>query len=178
MQHPRFPCCRAWAPEHGLSSCGARASSSRGTRDIPGPRIRLVPPALAGGFLTPVPPWTPPCPFACLSCQSRAYRSLEHAKIAHCRTSLCPDMNKYCHSETDVLSVSIHLLTSHMINLSMLPFPCLRPSPSLQCNESLQPGVAYQTSFMLRQIHASIPDTSTRRLYLSLLVFTKIDIRY
>ena len=53
---------------HGLSSCGSRALgrrlSSRGARakllcsmwDFPGPGIKPMSPALAGGFLTTAPP--------------------------------------------------------------------------------------------------------------------------
>ena len=39
-----------------LSSCGARASLLRGMWDLPGPGLEPVTPALAGGFLTSVPP--------------------------------------------------------------------------------------------------------------------------
>ena len=71
-----FSCCRAWALgtqasvvvarelsscgsralEHRLSSCGARAGLLRGMRDHPGTGFDPVSPALAGGFLTTVPP--------------------------------------------------------------------------------------------------------------------------
>ena len=71
-----FSCCRARAlgaqasvvVAHGLSSCGSRALerrlSSCGARtqllrsmwDLPGPGLEPVSPALAGGFLTTVPP--------------------------------------------------------------------------------------------------------------------------
>ena len=40
----------------GFSSCGARASLLRVMRDLPRPGIEPVSPALAGGFLTAVPP--------------------------------------------------------------------------------------------------------------------------
>ena len=44
----------------GLSSCGSwaleRRLSSYGVRDLPGPGLEPVSPALAGGFLTTVPP--------------------------------------------------------------------------------------------------------------------------
>ena len=40
----------------GPSSCGMPAQLLRGTRDPPGPGIEPVSPALAGGFLTTVPP--------------------------------------------------------------------------------------------------------------------------
>ena len=45
----------------GFSSCGARAQPLRGMRNLPGPGLKLVSPALAGGFLTtalPGKPWT------------------------------------------------------------------------------------------------------------------------
>ena len=42
--------------ERGLSSCGTRASLLRSMWDLPGPGIEPMPPALAGGFLTTVPP--------------------------------------------------------------------------------------------------------------------------
>ena len=74
-----FSCCRAWslgaqasvvvvcglsscglrALEHRLSSCGARASLLRGMWDLPGPGLKPMSPALAGGFLTTVPPGKP-----------------------------------------------------------------------------------------------------------------------
>ena len=40
----------------GLSSCGSRALLLRGMWDFPGPGIKPMSPALAGGFLTSVPP--------------------------------------------------------------------------------------------------------------------------
>ena len=56
--------CGAWAlgarasvvVARGLSSCGARALLLHGMWDLPGPGIKPVSPALAGGFLTTVPP--------------------------------------------------------------------------------------------------------------------------
>ena len=44
------------ALEHRLRSCGARAWLLRGMWDLSGPGLELVSPALAGGFLTTVPP--------------------------------------------------------------------------------------------------------------------------
>ena len=40
----------------GVSACGAQASLSHGTWDLPGPMIKSVSPALAGRFLTTGPP--------------------------------------------------------------------------------------------------------------------------
>ena len=51
--------CGLRAPEHKLSSCGARAQLLRGMWDLPGPGIRSVSPALAGRFSTTVPPGKP-----------------------------------------------------------------------------------------------------------------------
>ena len=51
-----FSSCASWALECRLSSCGARASLLRGMWDLPGPGLEPVSPALAGGFLTTVPP--------------------------------------------------------------------------------------------------------------------------
>ena len=45
---------------HGLSSCGTRAQLLHGLWDLPGPGLETVSPALAGGFLTTVPPGKPP----------------------------------------------------------------------------------------------------------------------
>ena len=42
-----------------LSSCGSRAQLLRGMWDLPRPGHELVPPALAGGFLTTAPPGKP-----------------------------------------------------------------------------------------------------------------------
>ena len=74
-----FSCCGAWAlgarasvvVAHGLSSCGSRALERRlsscgawaqllhGMWDLPGPGLKPVSPALAGGFLTTAPPGKP-----------------------------------------------------------------------------------------------------------------------
>ena len=74
-----FSCCGAWALgtrasvvvahglsscgsralEHRLSSCGAWAQLLRGMWDPPGPGLKPVSPALAGGFLTTAPPGKP-----------------------------------------------------------------------------------------------------------------------
>ena len=48
--------CGSRAPERRLSSCGAGALLLRGMWDLPGPGLEPVSPALAGGFLTTVPP--------------------------------------------------------------------------------------------------------------------------
>ena len=48
--------CGSWALEHRLSSCGSRAQLLRSMWDRPGPGIEPVSPALAGRFLTIVPP--------------------------------------------------------------------------------------------------------------------------
>ena len=50
---------RSWAVERRFSSCGARASLLRGMWDLPGPGLEPMSPALAGGFLTTVPPGKP-----------------------------------------------------------------------------------------------------------------------
>ena len=63
-----FSCCRAralgtWASvvvAQGLSSCGARTQLLRSMWDLPGPELEPVSPALAGRFLTTVPPGKPP----------------------------------------------------------------------------------------------------------------------
>ena len=52
-------CCGARAVEHRLSSCGAQASLLHGMWDLPGPGLEPVSPALAGRFLTTVPPGKP-----------------------------------------------------------------------------------------------------------------------
>ena len=63
-----FSSCGLWALEcrlssfglralqHRLSSCGAQAQLLHGMWDLPGPGIKPVSPALAGGFLTIMPP--------------------------------------------------------------------------------------------------------------------------
>ena len=59
-----FSCCRVWAPgpqtsavaAHGLSSCGIQAQFLQGMWDLPGPGVKPVSPALAGGFFTTEPP--------------------------------------------------------------------------------------------------------------------------
>ena len=54
-----FSSCGSWALEHRLSSCSARAELLRGMWDPPGPGIKPVSPALAGGLLTTAPPGKP-----------------------------------------------------------------------------------------------------------------------
>ena len=44
---------------HRLSSCGSRAQSLRGMRDLPRPGLEPVSPALAGRFSTTAPPGKP-----------------------------------------------------------------------------------------------------------------------
>ena len=56
-----FSSCGSWALERRLSSCGARAQLLRGMWDLAGPGLDPVSPALAGGFLTTVPPGKPSC---------------------------------------------------------------------------------------------------------------------
>ena len=51
-----FSSCGSRALERRLSTCGAWAQLPRGMWDLPGPGIEHAPPALAGGFLTTVPP--------------------------------------------------------------------------------------------------------------------------
>ena len=59
-----FSCCRAWAldaqasvvPAHGLSSCGTWALVAHAMWNRPGPGIKPMSPALAGGFPSSVPP--------------------------------------------------------------------------------------------------------------------------
>ena len=45
----------------GFSSCGTQASLLRGVWDLPGTGIKLVSPALKGGFFITGPPGKPPC---------------------------------------------------------------------------------------------------------------------
>ena len=51
-----FSSCGLWAPEHRLSSCGARAQLLHGMWDLPGPGLEPVSRTLASGFSTTVPP--------------------------------------------------------------------------------------------------------------------------
>ena len=51
-----FSSCGSQALERRLSSCGAQASLLRSMWDLPGPGLEPVSPALAGRFLTTVPP--------------------------------------------------------------------------------------------------------------------------
>ena len=52
----RLSSCGSRALEHRLSCCGARAQFLCGMWGLPGPGIKPVSPALAGGFLTTAPP--------------------------------------------------------------------------------------------------------------------------
>ena len=51
--------CGSRAPEHRLSSCGARAQPLHGMWDPPGPGLEPASPALAGGLPTTAPPEKP-----------------------------------------------------------------------------------------------------------------------
>ena len=51
--------CGLWALERRLSNCGSRAQLLPGMWDLPRPGLEPVSPALAGGFLTTVPPGKP-----------------------------------------------------------------------------------------------------------------------
>ena len=51
--------CGSWALERRFSSCGTWAQLLRGMWELPGPGLEPVSPALAGGFLTTVPPGSP-----------------------------------------------------------------------------------------------------------------------
>ena len=52
----RLSSCDSRAPQHRLSSCGARAYFLHSMWDLPAPALKPVSPTLAGGFLTTVPP--------------------------------------------------------------------------------------------------------------------------
>ena len=58
-RHSGFSSCGSQALEHRLGSCGARAQLLRGMWDLPGPGIEPVSPALAGRFISTVPPGRP-----------------------------------------------------------------------------------------------------------------------
>ena len=58
-RHTGFSRCGSWALERRLSSCGARAQLLLSMWDLPGPGLEPMSPALAGGFLTTVPPGKP-----------------------------------------------------------------------------------------------------------------------
>ena len=56
LQEHRFSSRGSPAPEQGLGGGGSGASSLRIMWTLPQPGIKSVSPALAGGFLSPVPP--------------------------------------------------------------------------------------------------------------------------
>ena len=62
LWHVGFSSCGSRALERRLSSCGARAQLLHGMWDLPGPGLEPTSPALAGGFLTTVPPGKSRCP--------------------------------------------------------------------------------------------------------------------
>ena len=55
-RHAGFSSCGSRALERRVSSCGAQALLPHGMWDLPRPGIKPVSPALAGRFLTTVPP--------------------------------------------------------------------------------------------------------------------------
>ena len=59
-RHAGFSSCGSQALENRLSSRGLRAWLLRGMWDLPGPGSEPMSPALAGGFVTTVPPGKPP----------------------------------------------------------------------------------------------------------------------
>ena len=59
LWHAGSSSCGLRALECRLSSCGARAQLLHGMWDLPGPGLEPMSPALAGGFLTTVPPGKP-----------------------------------------------------------------------------------------------------------------------
>ena len=58
-RHMGFSSCGFRALERRLSCCGAQVQLLRGLWDLPGSGLEPVSPALAGGFLTTVPPGKP-----------------------------------------------------------------------------------------------------------------------
>ena len=56
LWHVGFSSCGSWALECRLSSCGAQAQLLHSMWDLPGPGLEPMSPALAGRFLTTVPP--------------------------------------------------------------------------------------------------------------------------
>ena len=54
-----FSSCGAWALEYRLNSVGTQVLLFQGMWDLPGSGIKLVSPALVGGFLTTEPPRKP-----------------------------------------------------------------------------------------------------------------------
>ena len=56
----RLSSCGSQAPEHRISSCGARVQPLYSMWDLPGPGLEPVSPALAGGLPTTAPPGKPP----------------------------------------------------------------------------------------------------------------------
>ena len=67
-----FSSCGSQALGHRLSNCGKRAYLLCGMWDLPGPGLKPVSPALAGGFLTTVPPGKPWVVFLLLNLESSA----------------------------------------------------------------------------------------------------------
>ena len=65
-----FSSCGSRALEHRLSSCGAWASLLHGMWDLPGPGLEPMSPALAGGFLSTVPPGKPQSEDTYLTCKT------------------------------------------------------------------------------------------------------------
>ena len=58
-RHAGLSSCGSRALERRLSNCGTWAQLLRGMWDLPGPGLEPMSPALAGGFLTTVPPGKP-----------------------------------------------------------------------------------------------------------------------
>ena len=114
------------ALERRLSSCGARAYLLRGMCDIPGPGIEPMSPALAGGFLTTVPPGkSPVCLFVGTQFNPNSGQSLGRAWSSgpELSTVCCLITHNLCTHFPRVSHWSGHLLGTLPPRDSLLPRP-------------------------------------------------------
>ena len=99
-----FSCCRAWALERRLSSCGTQLF--RRMWNLPGPKIEPMSPALACSFLTTRPPRKP-----------QIFIIINNTSDINVGVQICFGLALYCKSgpfgpENMCLGLSLHICDS------------------------------------------------------------------
>ena len=121
-----FSSCGSWALEHRLSSCGTQAQVLHGMWDLPGPGLKPVSPALAGGFLTHCATREVPKFYLFIFCTSGSYQlSILYILMYICQ-SQSPNSS---HHHTPLFKI--------FISLVVLGLSCGRWVPQLWLTSSL-----------------------------------------
>ena len=96
----RLSSCGAWAPERGVSSCGAGAQLFRSAWNPPRPGIEPGCPALAGRLLGTAPSGVPHPPVFCGQCLSAATKGSSPPEPAPC-SSLEVQSHRHWHAPSE-----------------------------------------------------------------------------